>query len=171
MKKIIAIGTTLTFLVSAVPAFASHWSSNDIDIEVKNKDTTVINTVNTSASTGGNQANGGSGGGNGGVILTGNAWATSGVLNDVNSTVVKVKTDCGCKGDVDVKVENKDTTVTNNVTTKAKTGYNDANGGSGSHHHHGGSNGGDGGTIVTGDADALATVVNVVNSTVVRVRR
>ena len=183
MKKIIAMATIAAFVLSASTASAFHWSSSDINVNVSNDDTRVTNNVNTSASTGGNDANGGSAngknatGGLGGMILTGHAWATSVVDNDVNSTVVRVETDCGCKGDIDVDVDNDDTTVTNNVNTSASTGYNDANGGSatgsGGWWWGGGSSttGGEGGYINTGNADALASVVNVVNSTLVRVRR
>ncbi|OHA21930.1 MAG: hypothetical protein A2W52_01475 [Candidatus Taylorbacteria bacterium RIFCSPHIGHO2_02_49_25] len=154
MKKAVAFAAGAAMFLSAVPAFAS----DDIDVEVKNKDTTVINTVGTSANTGSNIADGGSAstlveksgnvkgsgnddnstsaggntslGGFGGVITTGNAKAKSKVSNNVNSTDIKVKTECGCDDDVDVHVKNKRTDVTNDVGTLADTGFNDANGGS-----------------------------------------
>lgn len=90
----------------------------DVDVTVKNKDTTVINIVGASANTGWNAADGGSAttrvrggnvngsgndnnatngggnsstGGNGGTVITGNATARTGVLNAVNTTVVRVR--------------------------------------------------------------------------------
>ena len=91
----------------------------DVDIEVKNKDTTVVNIVGTSANTGWNTADGGnaktkvkksgnvkgtdndhnttsaggnsSTGGSGGAVVTGNATAKSKTTNTVNSTVIRVR--------------------------------------------------------------------------------
>src|SRR3989338_905285 len=158
MKKVIAVIAAVAMFAVASPALAWHWSSSDIDVEVKNSGTTVLNGVSTGAYTGGNTANGGSAstkvknsgningnkddynttggglvdsdGGNGGTITTGNAWAKSSVSNDVNSTDIKVKTPCGCKGDVDVHVKNKNTTVGNEVGTVSDTGLNSTEGGS-----------------------------------------
>src|SRR3989338_3375548 len=115
MKKAVAFAAGAAMFLSAVPAFAS----DDIDVEVKNKDTTVINTVGTSANTGSNIADGGSAstlveksgnvkgsgndanttsagdnlsiGGDGGEVTTGNAKAKSKVSNTVNSTVIRVR--------------------------------------------------------------------------------
>lgn len=119
MKKVIAGIAVVAMLAVATPAFATHWSSSDIDVNVTNKDTTVINTVGTSANTGWNSSDGGSAttkvknsgningnkddynttgggtvdsdGGNGGTVNTGKAKATSNVGNVVNSTVIRIK--------------------------------------------------------------------------------
>ena len=183
IKKILAgsLLPVMAFAMSVTPALASHWSSSNISVDVDNS-AYVKNIVNTDASTGGNVANGGNAnggnanGGNGGVIVTGNADAISTVLNDVNSTYTKVTASCGCRGNIDVDVDNN-ATVKNYVNTDASTGGNTANGGdatgSSSHHHHHSStaNAGDGGTIVTGNAYADGAVGNLVNSTVTRTRR
>src|SRR3989344_2654028 len=132
MNKVIAGIAAAAMFVAASPAFASHWAS-DIDVYVKNSGTTVVNGVSTGAYTGGNTTGGGttdSDGGNGGTVTTGKAKADSTVWNDVNSTDIKVKTECGCKGDIDVRVKNKNTTVVNEVGTLADTGLNSTDGGS-----------------------------------------
>ena len=127
--------------------------------------------------------------GSGGTVVTGDAVATSNVGNDVNSNDVKIKVVCGCENNVDdVNVNlNNGAKVKNYVDTKAKTGHNDANGGNAGNQTTGGNvrysdddntagntsnaNAGSGGVVVTGWADAYSTVVNVVNSNVVRIRR
>ena len=216
IKKAVAFATGAAMFLSAAPAFAS--GDGNIDVDVINKYTTVTNTVTTIADTGSNTANGGdastlvkksgnvlgsnndgnttsaggntSTGGEGGLIETGDAWAKSKVTNDVNSTYIKVKTPCGCEGDVDVYVKNKRTDVNNGVTTLADTGLNDANGGSadttvkksgnvkGSDNDHnatsaGGndSTGGLGGIVLTGASTAKSKVSNTVNSTVIRIKK
>ena len=126
-------------------------------------------------------ADGGDGGegGLGGLIITGNAYAGTAVLNDINSNKTVVNS-CGCEDDGwgwggdDVTVRNNNTAhVTNLVGTIADTGDNNAdgyeggdgseggdtgnaNGGAGGGHHWwwGGSDGGNGGT--TGEADGGA---------------
>lgn len=221
----VAVLLALALVAAVTPVSAQAFflgGSSDVEADVDNKDTSVSNNVTTSASTGGNEANGGEGdadadaeGGDatakaeGGwaVITTGDATAKSYVRNDVNNNTVSAKRDCGCvsnygfgsNGDVDAEVDNKNTSVSNNVETKAKTGYNDANGGNAdadadtdagkkkSYHNFffggfggwGNSNSGDakadaiGGdaVITTGDAYAKSKVVNVVNTNVVRARR
>ena len=217
MHKIIATATGLAMAFSAMPAFANGegwhwWSSNDITVDNYNK-ASVSNTVVTSASTGGNSADGGNAynsvsggsvyysdddntagngrnkavGGDGGFIYTGNAIATSLVVNDVNNTTTKIKADCGCKGDITVTNKNK-AYVTNAVITDADSGDNTADGGKAKNRVSGGSvewssddniagndgnkaHGGNGGEVWTGNADSLASVVNVVNTTVTRIRR
>lgn len=213
MKKIIAIAAVLGFALSASTASAIFFpfpsSSSELDINVDvNNDAYVKNVVDTTASTGGNSSMGGSArnrvkggsvsgtaanGGETGDIDTGNAVATAYVDNYVNDNDVKVKSDCGCKGDADINVDlENDATVKNYVDTKAKTGYNTSVGGNASNKVRAKSsshswfsfwgssnnnvedteaNGGDAGEITTGDADAWSEVVNVVNSNVVRVRR
>ena len=219
MKKVIAGIAAVAMFAVASPALAWHWSSSDIDVEVKNSGTTVFNGVSTGAYTGGNTADGGSAstkvknsgningskddynttgggtvdsdGGNGGTVNTGDAYAKSSVSNDVNSTDIKVKTDCGCrKGDIDVHVKNKDTTVANEVGTLADTGLNSTDGGSANtkvkdsgningnkndNNETGGgtvdSDGGNGGEVNTGNAWSKSKVSNTVNSTVVRVKK
>lgn len=80
----------------------------DVHVDIKNKNTTVINNVSTSASTGNNASQGGNAkskaktknggdanstanGGNGGTVVTGNASAYSGVSNTVNTNIVRVR--------------------------------------------------------------------------------
>jgi molybdenum cofactor biosynthesis enzyme len=214
MKKVLAGITAVALFAVASPAFASN--SSDVDILVKNDDTTVKNYVTTVADTGSNMSVGGgastsvsggnvnhsddkntagngggntSNGGNGGSVTTGNATATSGVVNDVNSTLIKVAPKCGCKGKIKVEVSNDDTYVKNKVTTVADTGSNMSVGGgastsvSGGNVNHsddkntagnGGGNtstGGNGSSITTGAADSTSFVSSVVNSTVIRVKK
>ncbi len=192
MKKVIAISSILAFVLSASSASAfwgGHSRSSDITITTSNS-ATVSNTVYTSASTGGNSANGGSAtnsgkgsatGGNGGVIGTGEAVAGTSVENYVNSNETDVTKNCNCKGDLSISTTNNSTYVTNSVETKAKTGYNSANGGSatnsgtthGGWHRHGSgggsANAGHGGFISTGNAASATAIINVLNSNVTRV--
>lgn len=119
--------------------------------------------------------------------MTGEALASSNVVNGVNTTETYVH-NCGCanlNGNNTVTVSNMNTAnVVNTVKTKAKTGYNTANGGSVGNTVSGGSswfwwnqnnnsnnggnaaNGSNGGAITTGPAAALSTTGNVVNSTI-----
>ena len=175
MKKFIAVFAVLMLLGAASPALAWGWSSSDITV-TNNNSAYVKNDVDTTASTGGNDANGGNGGGgfgndggNGGAVVTGNAGALSSVYNDVNYNETEVRSRCGCKGDITVTNNNDYAKVKNYVDTKAKTGYNDANGGDGGGGF--GNDGGDGGAVVTGDAGAASGVENYVNTNITRVRR
>ena len=163
MKKLIAIATIAAFVLSATPAAAYYggWWGNDggdITVNTSNTGTYVRNDVVTVAKTGGNDASSGS-------IRTGSARATSYADNYVNGTDVGIRTSCDCDGDVTVNTGNHSTNVGNEVVTIAKTGGNDVSGG------HFFFFGGGGGSIVTGSADAFTSAVNVVNSTMVRVRR
>ena len=130
----------------------------------------------------------------GGTVITGDAVTEAVVGNDVNSTNVLVDL-CGCEGgdegDVRVRTSNHETTVRNGVFAKARTGWNQADGSDGGNGGQGGSivdsgddvedsstgSGGTGGTsgpgglIDSGSAYSGAGAVNVVNRTVVRVRR
>ncbi|MDP3987992.1 MAG: hypothetical protein Q8P80_02505 [Candidatus Levybacteria bacterium] len=164
-KKIAITAAAGALLLSAaMPAFAHGRRSSDLEIKIENKDTRVTNRVLTVANTGLNSVNGeengesgslGHGGsrGRGGSITTGDAWASSDVLNQVNTNTVDL---CGClsdrRGDVEVKIENEDTNVTNRVLTVANTGLNEVNGQ---------------GRIRTGNAGAEGVITNVVNTNVV----
>lgn len=141
-----------------------------------------------SGNTGGNGGNGGNGG-DGGVILTGNAFAKSKITNKVNTNITRVSP-CDCDVD-DVNVTNNNSAkVKNYVDVKAKTGYNDANGGnagcgcegggdggnvnnsdSGNAGGDGGNagHGGDGGGIATGHAFAKSKIFNKVNTNITRI--
>jgi hypothetical protein len=168
----------------------------------------VNNDVYVGASTGGNDANGGNGGsagnggsvnnsdddnrggnggnsgngGAGGAIYTGDAVATGNVANMVNFNTTRIN-GCNCGANL-IKVRNNNGALVNNsLRVKAKTGYNDANGGNvggeggagngGSVNNsdddnqggNGGNtgNGGAGGWIQTGIADSLGSIVNNVN--------
>lgn len=151
------------------------------------------------AGTGNTGGDGGDGGdaGHGGLNWTGNAYADAYVTNTVNSNDTKVVSPCRSCGNGDVNVHNTNVArIMNNVSADADTGKNDADGGdaqgagdggdvngghsfwfytSGSDNEAGeggaGGNGGNGGENVTGHADSYATVVNVINSNVTRIRR
>ncbi len=164
--------------VSPVAAYGGWWyggGSSDVDVEVEVEDTTVNNNVTTSANTGRNSVNGRTAWGH---ITTGNAYATTWIDNNVNNVQTTVEDDCGCLsrrgGDMDVEVEVEDTTVNNNVTTRANTGGNSVNGSGGYHHYRGYGNygyGWTGGTINTGEAVAVTDIINNVNLVVTRVSR
>lgn len=164
MKKVIALTSAAAFLLSAVPALAGGWmpqmmQSSDVEIEVENEGTFVSNNVVTVAKTGNNMTSGG-------FVATGDATAVSYAENDVNGTYVGVKAPCwGCKGDVEVEVENEKTFVGNDVTTVAKTGGNMVMSMPSRCRHT------SGGVVLTGSAVASSEAVNVVNSSIVRVRR
>ncbi|KKT77803.1 MAG: hypothetical protein UW73_C0011G0002 [Microgenomates group bacterium GW2011_GWB1_44_8] len=112
----------------------------------------------------GDGGNGGSGGdgGIGGIITTGDATAWSEIENTVNVNKTTIEA-CGCDDQEDgyhsfsrrddITVRNRNTAnVSNGVEVKAKTGHNDADGGSGSNGGDagkGGSNAGDGGDVTS----------------------
>lgn len=83
--------------------------------------------------------------------------------------------DC-CPGDITITNTNN-ATVVNNVTTVANTGGNSSSGGNATNRVRGWNNdnnsssGGDGGTVITGNASAGASVVNKINKNIVRIRR
>ena len=75
---------------------------------------------------------------------------------------------CGHHRSNNITVSNENyASVSNTVSTSANTGDNNANGGNASGKH---STGGNGGEIWTGDAGALSSVVNIVNSNITRIR-
>src|SRR4051812_2605126 len=110
MKKLITLGAALSLLAGTLPAFAA----GNVTISVSN-DSTLRNTISSSATTGMNTAGGsaaalevnggnisdsgglnnaGNGGnsvlgGSGGLIQSGDASATSDVTNKVNSTKIE----------------------------------------------------------------------------------
>lgn len=208
----------LTFAPAAL-AFNFGWPADDggDTTTVSNHNSAhVNNTVSASAKTGGNSANGANGGsagagakvfasddnnsggrggnggngGDGGMIVTGNAHASAGVMNTVNSNRTSVN-NCACSGDDDndeTTVQNRNRAhVRNNVDASAKTGWNDANGGNGGSAKDGGAvifsdddntggaggnggAGGWGGSVQTGNASSHSHAVNVVNRNLTRVR-
>jgi len=138
----------------------------------------------------GDGGNGGDGG-DGGIIVTGDATAGAVVVNAVNTNRTHIRSGCsGCDGgDITVRNRNRRTIVTNNVEVEAETGDNDADGDEGGNGGDSGDatnfcggnattgdggdggDGGWGGEIRTGDADAGAAVINVVNRNVTRISR
>ena len=143
-----AAGAGALFLSMVSPAFAIFPFFGNDELEVYNRDTKVKNEVTTKADTGDNSIHGKMV--FGGKISTGDATAVSGVSNFVNYTQVE---GCGCFDDVTVK--NKHTRVYNDVYTKADTGDNSIHGMMVF-----------GGRIRTGDAGAMSTVFNDVNTTI-----
>ena len=137
-KKLVITGAAAgLLLVSAAGAFASSG--------VTNYATGVSNLVVTVGNSGFNQVNGSSSRHHtsGGLIMTGDAGASSLAGNVVNTTVGG-----GRHGS---SVNNTATGVTNTVVTVANTGVNQVN---------------SGGSIYTGNAGAQAGSFNVVNTTV-----
>jgi nitrogen fixation protein len=161
-KKIaITAAAAGVMLSAAVPVLANGLGGGKkgkLEIEIKNRDTSVTNYVTTKANTGRNRIVADDDV-NGGKIKTGNAWASSMVSNDVNTNLVDL---CDCLDlkkikNVEVEIKNRNTNVTNDVTTKANTGRNrivandDVNGGK----------------INTGNAGSEGVVANFVNTNVV----
>ena len=152
MKKAIALASAGALLLAStgfVMAGRRHGGrgGSDSELNVYNG-ALVINKTETEAETGDNDTGGG------GFIWTGNAGATSMVLNDVNWTAV------GCDCYDEVTVLNL-AFVYNDTETEAETGDNDTGGG---RRHR---RGGHGGTIFTGSAGATSMVSNFVNTTLV----
>jgi hypothetical protein len=148
MKKFAALAGSAVMLLSMASttfAFFPFFGSDDVSIRNYGR---VTNDVETRADSGDNSIGGMFVGG--GRITTGNALATSSVLNDVNSTVLG----CGCL-DGDLTIHNYGR-VYNDVDTKADTGDNSIHG----FVVHGGS-------IRTGGASAGSLVQNSVNFTMV----
>jgi len=143
--------------------------------------------------------NGGAGGDadgplSGGLVDTGDAGARAGVMNVVNTNVVRSSSCgdcCGCGGDVDVRNRNR-AFVGNHVDADANSGDNNASGAEGGSGGGGGDidnddgddvddsdtgnggaggDGGEGGTVFTGVAVSEAGAVNVVNKNRTRIRR
>src|SRR3989344_5451554 len=170
MKKVIAIASIVAFALTSGTAFASHWSSSDVTVS-NNNSAFVGNSVVTSSNTGANDADGG----DGGTVNTGDASSSSSVGNVVNSNATDVDRDCGCRGDVRVRNQNRGA-VLNGVQTGSDTGWNDSNGGTSGASANGLGNddntaeGGKGGSVTTGNARSRSGVVNVVNTNLTRVR-
>lgn len=138
----------------------------------QNNEANVTNNVNAKASTGGNDATFNTGGNT--TIRTGTANSTANVKTVANANMATIGgsatsnptasftisgNGAGSNNYISAVLENtnsvsqnNDANVTNNVTTKAKTGYNDAN-----------FNTGGNDTITTGAANATANVDNMVN--------
>lgn len=155
-KKLAVTGATAALLLSsAVPAFATHWwSDDDLSLRIRNR-AYVKNDVDTTANTGYNKIKAYDDV-EGGRIRTGDAWASSAVLNDVNTNIVDL---CGCLGDFDdatIKIKNG-AKVKNYVDTTANTGYNKI---------RSYDDDVEGGKINTGGAGAEGYVSNVVNTNV-----
>jgi len=153
---------------------------------------------NNGGATAGNGGNGGNGGA-GGLVQTGDASSNAGSENGLNGTDAEVDLgSCGC-GDInsvtiDGNIDNDDdANVINNLTqARARTGQNLAlgsaggnggvggvvDGGSGAENNGGatagsggsGGAGGLGGTIGTGNASSTSGAVNLLNTTLLRVR-
>ena len=160
------------------------------DIEVDDGDN---NNGGALAGEGGNGGNAGIGG----TVFTGDADAEAGTLNSLNATDVDVDLwgEDMNSSEIKVKVENEDcecNSIDNTTRAKARTGGNDADGSEGGEGGSGGEvevddgdnnnggaeagNGGSGGAgaaggwIETGIATSLSGSVNVLNTTLVRVR-
>lgn len=153
-----------------IPNYRRH-STSFLKIDVDNENTSYVkNDVTANSNTGYNTVNGShrrhhngnglwGGGWNGGgsSIVTGNASAVAGseTMTGGNDTEITIPCDCldGRKGSkLIIEVENKNkSAVKNYVTANANTGYNTVNGG---------------GSITTGDADAMATSWTVTGSNV-----
>ncbi|MEY4747015.1 MAG: hypothetical protein RLZZ416_64 [Candidatus Parcubacteria bacterium] len=151
---------------------------------------------NNGGASAGNGGNGGAGGA-GGFIATGNASADAGTSNDLNDTDVGVETTCDC-GDlnsvtVDLTTDNEDpnNTINNLTGARARSGDNVALGSLGGAGNSGGTvtadgsennggakagtggtggAGGLGGEIHTGAASSTSGTINMLNTTMVRVR-
>ncbi len=137
----------------------------------------VTNNVTSNASTGGNDANYNTGGNV--TVQTGAATSNTTVANNLNSNAAQV-TGCNCGSDTNVKIDgngalslnqvkltdvnattlgqNNVANVTNNVSSDAKTGGNDAN-----------LNTGGTTTVVTGAASATSNVKTTANANVANV--
>lgn len=183
MKKIIAGLSVLGIAAVGFGALASEsWAPSgdthsDAYVKIKNK-AKVTTETEVIANTGDNEANAlsaalvGSSRAKGGKNLTGDAFAGADVEVVTNTTDVDVdQSGCGCERDGDswlnakVKVSN-DAKVKTETAVVANTGGNEANAASlagiGSSRATGGRN-------VTGDAEAVAVVGVVTNSTLVTV--
>ena len=161
-------------------------------------DVTSAGSENNGGASAGNGGNGGNGGA-GGLVQTGNATATAGTENALNSTDAEVDLGgCGC-GDInsvtiDVITDNGD--IANNIDnltqSRARSGQNLAlgsrggnagnggvvNGGAGNENNGGasagtggaGGAGGLGGEVSTGNASSTSGTINLLNTSILRVR-
>ena len=152
---------------------------------------------NNGGASAGNGGNGGKGGA-GGLVETGNATSDAGSENSLNGTDVDVAFDCDC-GDINsvtlvIDTDNTSASnrIDNNTQARARSGQNLALGslggnggvggvidGSGGSENNGGASagtggsggaGGLGGTIGTGAASSTSGAVNLLNTTIIRVR-
>ena len=136
---------------------------------------------------GGSRATGGDGGDGGGnaIVITGDAIAGASVVNMTNTNSTRIIAPCDCDGDVDVDNDNC-ACIRNKVIVKADAGDNEADGGHGNDGGDSGktlsacgsnTTGGDAGwgggnaQIQTGDAYAGASLFNITNSNITRIRR
>jgi hypothetical protein len=150
-KKLLITGAAAgLLLVSATGAFANSHHSNTPTTTVTNNATNISNNVVTLSNTGFNQVNGVSSrhhNTSGGLIVTGDAGASTLAVNVVNTNVGG----CGCTTTGNTTVNNTANHVSNTVWTVSNSGVNQVNGG---------------GSIGTGDAGASSMVGNVVNTNV-----
>ncbi|MDO8435508.1 MAG: hypothetical protein Q7S89_02390 [bacterium] len=151
---------------------------------------------NNGGASAGNGGNGGNGGA-GGLVQTGDASADAGSENGLNGTDAEIAFDCDC-GDInsvtiEATVDNEDAanTIDNLTQGRARTGQNLAlgsaggtggaggavqtdgsenNGGASAGTGGSGGTGGLGGTIGTGNASSNSGSVNLLNTTLLRVR-
>lgn len=158
-----------------------------------------IGSENNGGATAGNGGNGGNGGA-GGLVQTGDASADAGSENGLNGTDAEVAFDCDCGdinsvtivADVDnTRADPLTNVIANNTQARARTGQNLALGSAGGaggtggdvttdgSENNGGASagtggtggaGGLGGTIGTGNASSTSGAVNLLNTTLLRVR-
>lgn len=152
---------------------------------------------NNGGASAGNGGNGGNGGA-GGLINTGDATADAGTENSLNGTDVLVEFTCDCGDinsvtlDVDTNNNSENNRIDNNTQARGRTGENLAlgslggtggtggdvaagtgsenNGGSTGGHGGAGGAGGLGGEVNTGDANSTSGTINLLNTTIIRVR-
>lgn len=151
---------------------------------------------NNGGAMGGNGGNGGNGGA-GGLVDTGDATSEAGSENSLNGTEAEVALDCDC-GDInsvtiELDTDNEDlgNNIDNFTDARSRSGENVADGSvggnagvggavtaAGSENNGGaragtggaGGSGGLGGTVFTGNASSTSGAINMLNTTILRVR-
>ncbi len=212
-KKLIALFATLPVVTLGAAGLALA----DGDVNITNVNTAIVeNSATTIANTGGNTAMGGNGGmagnggavlssddgnmggnggnggkgGNGGTVITGDAFAGTKFVNQVNTNDTEVNR-CACNGeeDGDDNVVNVNVGLLGNAAaTIADSGSNMTDGGMGGDAGNGGNvedsdddnvggnggagnAGGNGGSTTTGMANAWTEIINIVNTNLTRILR
>jgi len=160
MKKIAILGLTLAMTLAITTPVLAQMPGSNITVSNSNMGTSVMNNVSVNADTGDNSIKYTSG-----TIKTGAATAYSSIENYVNTNETTIKTTCGfCNGNIAVRNINIGTSVMNNVSVKADTGDNSIKGPVFSFAPVTAS-------ITTGAAGAQSDILNVVNSSVTKIKR
>lgn len=159
MKKLLAATTILGMLAVASPAFASTHNDNQAHVNNTTSATSISGDNGAFGGNGGHLGNAGSATNNG-TIKTGDSNANAGTLNLVNTNVSS-----GSSYGYSFTSNDNQAHVKNTTEADAVSGGNGAVGGNGGHSGNAGNATNNGG-IISGNSNANAASINVVNTNI-----